>query len=49
MIHDFPLGVFILLSTGLAFTAWIIYYILKMANDEMKDVSIQNQEDHQSH
>ena len=49
MIYDFPWGVFILLSTGLAFTAWIIYYILKMANDEIKDVSIQDQEDHQSH
>jgi hypothetical protein len=48
MIHDFPWGIFILLSTGLAFTAWIIYYILKMANDEMKDVSVQNKEDQQS-
>ena len=36
MIQDFPWGVVIILSSGLAFTAWIIYYILKLANDEMK-------------
>jgi len=33
----FPWGVFILLSTGLAFTAWIIYYILRLAHVEMKN------------
>ena len=37
MIHDFPWGVVIMLSIGLSFTAYIIYYILKMAYDEMKD------------
>lgn len=37
MIQDFPWGVVIMLSIGLAFTAYIIYYILKIANDEMKN------------
>ena len=49
MIHDFPWGVCIILGTGLIFTAWIIYYILKLANDELKDASIHNKEDQQSH
>ena len=35
--NEFPWGVFIILSCGLVFTAWIIYYILKLANEEMKD------------
>ena len=34
---EFVPGVFIILSCGLAFTAWIIYYILKLAYEEMKD------------
>jgi uncharacterized protein YpmS len=34
---EFPWGVFILLSCGLAFTAYIIYYILKLAHEEMND------------
>jgi hypothetical protein len=34
---EFPWGVFIILSCGLIFTAWIIYYILRLANEEMKD------------
>ena len=34
---EFPWGVTILLSCGLIFTAYIIYYILKLANEEMKD------------
>ena len=34
---QFPWGVVIILSCGLAFTAYIIYYILKLANEEMKD------------
>ncbi len=34
---EFPWGVVIILSCGLAFTAYIIYYILKLANEEMKD------------
>lgn len=49
MIHDFPWGVVIILGSGLVFTAWIIYYILRVAYLEMKDVSIQDQEDQQSH
>ena len=34
---EFPWGVFIILSCGLTFTAYIIYYILKLAHEEMKD------------
>ena len=34
---NFPWGVFIILSCGLAFTAYIIYYILRLAFEEMKD------------
>ena len=49
MIHDFPWGVVIILGSGLVFTAWVIYYILRLAYLEMKDVSIQDQEDQQSH
>jgi hypothetical protein len=37
MINDFPWGVVIILGIGLAFTAYIIYYILMLAFDEMKD------------
>jgi len=37
MINDFPWGVVIILGIGLAFTGYIIYYILKLAFDEMKD------------
>ena len=37
MPQEFPWGVFILLSCGLAFTAYIIYYILRLAFEEMKD------------
>ena len=33
----FPWGVFIILSCGLAFTAYIIYYILRLAHEEMKN------------
>jgi hypothetical protein len=35
--NEFPLGVFIILSCGLIFTAWTIYYILRLAYLEMKD------------
>jgi hypothetical protein len=49
MIHDFPWGVVIILGSGLVFTAWIIYYILRLAYLETKDVPIQDQEDQQSH
>jgi hypothetical protein len=34
---EFPWGVVILLSCGLAFAAYIIYYILRLATLEMKD------------
>ena len=34
---EFPWGVFIILSCGLSFTAWIIYYILKLAHEEMNN------------
>ena len=33
----FPWGVIIILGCGLVFTAYIIYYILKLAFEEMKD------------
>jgi hypothetical protein len=33
----FPWGVLIILGCGLTFTAYIIYYILKLAYEEMKD------------
>jgi len=46
---QFPWGVVTILSCGLAFTAYIIYYILRLAHLEMKDVSIQDQKDQQSH
>ena len=46
---QFPWGVVTILSCGLAFTAYIIYYILRLAQLEMKDVSIQDQKDQQSH
>ena len=39
---EFPFGVFTLLSCGLAFTAYIIYYILKLAYEEMKDETPQS-------
>ena len=32
-----PWGVIIILSCGLAFTLYVIYYILRLANEEMKD------------
>ena len=47
--NQFPWGVVIILGCGLTFTAWTIYYILRLAHLEMKDVPIQNQEDQQNH
>ena len=38
----------ILLAIGMVGVAYVIYYILKMANDEL-NVPIQNQKDHQGH
>jgi hypothetical protein len=34
---EFPWGVVIILGCGLIFTAYVIYYILKLAHEEMKD------------
>ena len=34
---ELPWGVIILLSTGLLFTLYCIYYILRLAAEEMKD------------
>ena len=47
--NDFPWGVMIILGSGLVFTAWTIYYILRLAHLEMKDVSVQNQENRKNH
>lgn len=44
---DIVWSVNILLGIGLVGVAYIIYYILKMANQE--NVSIQNQEDQENH
>ena len=33
----FPWGVIIILGCGLAFTCYVIYYILRLANEEMKN------------
>ncbi len=48
---EFPWGVVILLSCGLIFTLYVIYYILKLAHEEMKDEtsgthSVSNKSDH---
>jgi hypothetical protein len=37
MIHDFPWGVVAILGSGLIFVLYVIYYILRMATEEMKD------------
>jgi len=37
MPNDFPWGVITILGTGLVFTLYVIYYILRMAHEEMKD------------
>ena len=34
---EFPWGVLIILGCGLTFTAYVIYYILNLAFEEMKD------------
>jgi hypothetical protein len=43
---DFPWGVFIILSCGLAFTAWIIYYILRLAHEEMRHETPESDSEH---
>ena len=40
---DFPWGVVIILGCGLIFTLYVIYYILKLAHEEMKN------EEHSNH
>jgi hypothetical protein len=37
MPQDFPYGVIIILGTGLVFVLYIIYYILRLAFEEMKN------------
>ena len=39
---EFNWGVFIILSCGLAFTAWTLYYILKLAYKELTDETPQS-------
>jgi hypothetical protein len=43
MPQDFPWGVIAILGTGLVFVLYIIYYILRLANEEMKN------EEHSNH
>ena len=47
MNSDIVWSIIIFLGIGMAAVAWVIYYILKMATDEL-NVSIQNQKDHQN-
>ena len=48
--NNFPWGVCIILGSGLIFTAYVIYYILKLANEEMKDETSESDSiDHKSH
>ena len=42
MPQDFPWGVMAILGPGLIFVAYIIYYILRLANEEMKDEESSN-------
>ena len=37
MPQEFPWGVMAILGPGLIFVAYIIYYILRLANEEMKN------------
>ncbi len=37
MPQEFPWGVMAILVPGLIFVLYIIYYILRLANEEMKD------------
>ena len=48
--NEFPWGVCIILCFGLVFTAYVIYYILKLANEEMKDETSESDSiNHKSH
>ena len=42
MPQDFPWGVMAILVPGLIFVLYIIYYILRLANEEMKDEEPRN-------
>jgi hypothetical protein len=47
--EQFPWGVVIILSCGLIFTSYVIYYILKLAHEEMKnETSESNSINHKS-
>jgi hypothetical protein len=35
--NEFPWGVIIILGSGLVFTAYVIYYILKLTHSEVQD------------
>ena len=37
MPQDFPWGVMAILVPGLIFVSYVIYYILRLANEEMKN------------
>jgi hypothetical protein len=39
---DFPWGVVTILGCGLIFTAYVIYYILRLAHEEMKNEESSN-------
>jgi len=39
---EFPWGVVTILGCGLIFTAYVIYYILRLAHEEMKDEKFSN-------
>ena len=43
MPQDFPWGVMAILVPGLIFVAYIIYYILRLANEEMKSGQMDSQ------
>jgi hypothetical protein len=42
MNSEFNVGVFIILCCGLAFTAYCVFYILRLAHLEMKDETPQS-------
>ena len=42
MPQDFPYGVITILGVGLVFVLYIIYYILRLAFEEMKDETPQS-------
>jgi len=39
---ELPWGVITILGCGLIFTAYVIYYILKLAHEEMKNEELSN-------